>query len=234
MSGQLGNKGNKRSRHCVSPPSVSLEDDNQHTTDASKSAERNPPANVVWQQWALNFRVSRRLKNDLILDESVDSAVERHMSLTKKRSLLDDDSDSGDEGNYYKLDATPLRRHPSEFTPCGYLGPLHVTPVSSDPDALPICMLRRHGQHEEEESEDQIPPPPPSFLRYPSKKRAVGVARPEPEPDLRSLKTACLVPPKFTRGVSSVEGMKVEAGDAEPLVSASLPPLPTWAVPSLP
>jgi hypothetical protein len=245
MNGQMGSK---RSRHCVSPPpNVALEDNNQHKTDEAcnlpAAVEPNPPSKVVWQQWTRNFRATRRLKNDLISDECVDSAVERHMSLTKKRSLLDDsdsDKDDNDEGKCcYQWDAMTRGRHPLEFTPSGFGGPLgglqYVTPVSSDPEALPICTLRRYGDHEEDEGEDQIPPPPPSFLRYPSKKRAVGVARPEAERDLRSQKnTACPAPPMLRRGVSSVEGLKLKGGDVVPLtlMSASLPP--TWPAPSIP
>ena len=162
---------------------------------ASKSSSTND-TNLVWQQWTATFRASRRLKNDLIAEEGIDANVERHMTLmpNKKRSLFDDDdSDSDDESNYYKLDVPPPQqqqlRHPLEFTPSGFLprlGVQQVTPVSCDPVALPVCSLRRYGHDDDGcgsyDAEERIPPPP-SFHRYPSKKRAVGLARPEPEQD---------------------------------------------------
>ncbi|CAB9519110.1 expressed unknown protein [Seminavis robusta] len=251
MSGRV-EIGSKRSRNCVSPPpTVDDEEDHAKVSSSSSSdttsSSANAPANLVWKQWTSNFRKTRRLENDLIVEEGIDAAVERHMSLNKKRSLMDDDSDSDDEGNYYKLDV-PQRRHPLEFTPSGFLprlGPQQVTPVSCDPGALPVCSLRRYGHgDEEDEFADRIPPPPPSFHRYPSKKRAVGLARPEPEQDFYS---RTMAPPLFTRGVSSLaiekEGLlkKLAANSTvssastastattttAPLFSASLPP-PSW------
>lgn len=189
--------GSKRNRNCVSPVQEVEESRDTSMCESSNSKEPSASTNVVWQQWTTTFRASRRLKNDLLKEEGIDATVERHMTLSKKkRSLFDDDSDSDDESNYYKLDVPPPQqqqqqqlRHPSEFTPSGFLprlGPQQVTPASFDPEALPTCTLRRFGHDDDGlgcyDAEDRIPPPP-SFHRYPSKKRAVGLARPEPEQD---------------------------------------------------
>ena len=85
--------------------------ESQQQRSSDNSNNDKEPTNLVWQQWTATFRASRRLKNDLLTEEGIDATVERHMSLhpNKKRSLFDEDeSDSDDESNYYKLD---VHRH---------------------------------------------------------------------------------------------------------------------------
>lgn len=250
---RLPELGIKRNRNCVSPVQVLQEEAFgtsmcESTTNSTGDCSSNF-TNLVWQQWTATFRASRRLKNDLLVEEAIDANVERHMSLCtgKKRAFFDDESDSDDESNYYKLDVPPPqqpRQHPLQFTPSGFLprlGPQQVTPASYDVDAPPVCSLRRYGHDDEGfgcyHKDDRIPPPP-SFslqegMRAPrfsigsmlSTERKEESTLPAPPPP--SSMAGGVVVPKFAVGLGRTTAQNEEKCEEGQIVSLPPPSLLT-------